>query len=372
MKKLQKDLKVALVYDRINKFGGAERVIIALKELFPDAPIYTLVANTDMASWARKYQIYPSFFNKWRFLQTRHEMLAPVAAIGFESFDFSGFDLVISITSSDAKAVITGINTKHICYCLTPTRYLWRMNKTYTKKPGFGILDKLAGFLFGKLVKSMQEKDYIYAQRPDEIISISREVQDRVRKYYKRESDVVYPPVNTDFFTLEDTRKDDYYLVVSRLVPYKKVDLVIKAFNKLGKKLIIVGKGSQLNRLRKMAKSNIKFVGDVEDTALRDYYQRAKALIFPQVEDFGIVPLEAQACGTPVVAFAKGGALETVVNNQTGVFFKKQSVDGIINAVLKLEKMKLSKDKCRDNAIKFENNEFIKNFSRQINKIDQI
>lgn len=368
MKKSLKDLKVAIVYDRINKFGGAERVLISLKELLPDAPIYTLVANLDKAKWASDFEIIPTFFNRLGFLQTRHEILAPIAALGFESFDFSNFDLVISVTSSDAKAIITGVNTKHICYCLTPTRYLWRMNKTYTNKPGFGKLDQFAKFVFEKLGQAMQEKDYIYAQRPDEFVSISKEVQSRVKKYYKRESEVIYPPVDTTFFTPDNSKREDYYLVVSRLVPYKKIGLVVEAFNKLGRKLVIIGSGSQMPALKAKAGKNITFLGEVDDKRLRDYYRKAIALIFPQVEDFGIVPLESQACGTPVIAFAKGGALETVIKNETGVFFNQQSVDGIIKAVLKLERMNWSKEICRMNAIKFEKSVFINSFSDFINK----
>jgi glycosyltransferase involved in cell wall biosynthesis len=209
----------------------------------------------------------------------------------------------------------------------------------------------------------------IFSARPDIYIAISKEVQKRIKDIYNRDSIVVYPPVNYDFFSNIDRQEDDYYLVVSRLVPYKKVSLVIKAFNKLGKKLVVVGNGSEKNRLRQMADDNITFAGQIDDNRLREYYAGAKALIFPQYEDFGITPLEAQSAGVPVIAFAKGGALETIVDKKTGIFFETQTSGAIMNAVKRFEKIRFNEADCRENAKKFDKKEFIKNFSDVLNTL---
>lgn len=354
--------RIAIVYDRVNKFGGAERVLCALRESISDQ-LYTLVYERKNAKWADKFVVKASIFNRVPFFRTRHELLAPVAAIGFESFDFAEYDLVISITSSDAKAIITRPGTVHICYCLTPPRYLWGMEDFYKKRPGFGIFSNLARGVFAGLINYMKESDTIYSSRPDAYIAISKEVQKRIKKIYHRDSQVVYPPVDYDFFSRAQRQKQDYYLVVSRLVPYKKVSLVIKAFNDLGLKLVIVGGGSERKRLEKMSKKNICFAGEVSDDKLRDYYAGAKALIFPQLEDFGITPLEAQATGTPVIAYGKGGALETIIEEKTGVFFDTQSSGAIMKAVKKFETLSFNEFDCKDNAKRFDNKYFVNRFT---------
>jgi glycosyltransferase involved in cell wall biosynthesis len=350
------NLKIALVYDRVNKFGGAERVLTYLHNLFPDAPIYTLVHSPKEARWARGIRVIPSFFQIFPFFRTRHELLAPLAPLAFESHDMSDFDLVISVTSADAKSVLVKPGTLHLCYCLTPTRYLWHLSE-YQTDWKMKIFPKF-------LQRLLKYIDFIAAARVDYMIAISREVQKRIHLYYRRPSSLVYPPVEDKFFSKSvlGANRGGYYLVVSRLIPYKKVDLVIATFNKLGLPLKIVGQGSQKKRLENMARGNIEFIADSTDSTLIDLYRRAKATIFPQEEDFGLVPLESMACGTPVIAYKKGGALETIVSGKTGVFFAHQSIRSLTKAIIDLESINIDPHDCRTQASNFSEQKFYKSF----------
>ncbi len=357
-------MKVALVYDRVNKFGGAERLLLALHHLFPDAPLFTLVYEPKTSEWAKDIQVVPTFLNKISFLRTKHEWLPPVAPLAFETLDLFSFDIVISITSSDAKSVLTKPNQLHICYCLTPTRYFWSGETEYKNDKKF----KLIPNFFKKYFRTV---DLLISSRPDEYIAISNEVKNRIKKYYNRESSIVYPPIEEKFYSdspIPLTDRDNY-LLVSRLVPYKKTSLAISAFNKLNKPLIIVGEGSELESLRRQAKENITFVGKIGDKQLIDYYRHAKAVIFPQDEDFGLVPLEAQACGTPVIAYGKGGALETVIHGKTGLFFNEQTEDSLMQAVLNFEKLKIKPEDCIQNAKRFNYQSFSKQFVDKVNRL---
>jgi glycosyltransferase involved in cell wall biosynthesis len=325
-------MKVALVYDRVNKFGGAERVLLALHNIFPEAPLFTLVYDSKSAPWAKPFKVYPTYLNKCRFLRNKHEWLAPFAAMAFETLDFKDYEVVISITSSDAKAVITKPGQLHICYCLTPTRYFWSGEEQYRK-------DKKIKLIPNRLRQYFRTTDLLLSKRPDQYIAISNEVKRRIQEYY---------------------HKRKYYLIVSRLVPYKKVDLAIQVFNTLKKPLIIVGSGSELINLKNSAGKTVRFVGSVDDTQLINLYKNAKAVIFPQEEDFGLVPLEAQACGTPVIAYGKGGALETVIKDKTGVFFEKQSAESLAKAIHRFEKLSLNPSDCHQNSLRFNSRSFKK------------
>lgn len=352
-------MKIALVYDRVNKNGGAERVLTTLHKIYPEAPLYTLVHNSESAPWSKNFNVVPTFFNQVRFFRTRHEILAPLAAMAFETFDFSGFDIVISVTSADAKAIVTKPQTLHICYCLTPTRYLWS-GRDYYRIPNI-------------LLNWAQKDDIVYASRPDAYLAISKEVQKRIKTYYKKDSEVIYPSINYDFFSKAKKTADDYYLLAGRLVSYKKPEIVIQAFNKLKRKLVIAGTGSELDQLKSIAGTTVSFVGEVSDEKLRDLYAGAKSVIFPQEEDFGLVPLEAQAAGTPVLAFAAGGALETVIDQQTGLFFDKQNADSIAEAVNSFEggKHRITNEKCQRQAARFNEDRFINEFSAKVNSLWQ-
>ena len=276
-------MKTAIVYDRVNKWGGAERVLVALHEIFPDAPLFTAVYNPKQAKWAKIFpNVIPTYLQKIPYLRDRHELLGTFTPMAFELFDFSEYDLVISVTSEAAKGIITTPPTRHICYCLTPTRYLYSGKKLYKKSPPKYLNFPLYEYISKPFLYYVGKWDGVAAQRPDDYVAISKEVQSRIKKYYKRDSVVIHPPVDTNKFKYNgNVKKKDSYLLVSRLVPYKKVDIAIEAFNELGKELIIVGKGSEEEKLKSKAADNIKFVGEVTDRKLARYYLEAKGLVFP-------------------------------------------------------------------------------------------
>ncbi len=353
-------MKTAIVYDRVNKWGGAERVLLALHELYPHAPLYTSVYDKAGAPWAKVFpSIKTSFLQKLPFAKSNHELLAPLMPAAFESFDFSEYDVVISVTSEAAKGVRTNSNTIHICYCLTPTRYLWSGYDEYIKGFPLKAVTK-------PVVNYLRKWDLNASKRPDVMIAISTEVQKRIQKYYCRDSQIIFPPVNSSLMYINEVKLEDkkYYLIVSRLVGYKKVDLAISAFNKLGYQLKIVGTGRELNKLKKMAGKNIKFLGHVPERNLPKIYNGSKALIMPQEEDYGIVALEAQNYGIPVIAYKKGGVLDTVIDGETGVFFKKQDQQALIEAILKFEKIKFDTANLVQNAKRFSKEQFSQNFAK--------
>ncbi|MBU0998552.1 glycosyltransferase [Patescibacteria group bacterium] len=348
-------MKIALVYDRVNKWGGAEQILLSLHEMFPNAPLYTSLFDSKNASWAKVFkEIKTSFLQKIPWARTRHEYLGTFMPIVFESFDFSNFDLVISVTSEAAKGILVKPPTKHIAIVLTPTRYLWSEYEVYFKNP-------ILKFVSYPFVSYLKKWDIIASQRPDKLVAISKEVKKRIFKYYKRDSEIIYPPVDlSKLIPLKELNniKKDYYLLVSRLVAYKKVDLAIKAFNRLGKKLIIVGGGTSERKLKKIAKKNINFLGIVELKNLTRLYQEARALIMPQEEDFGIVSIESQFLNTSVIAYQKGGSLDTVINRKTGIFFQKQTVDSLVSAVKEFEKQEFLEQDLLQNSKKFSKDVF--------------
>ncbi len=359
-------MKVALVYDRVNKWGGAERVLLSLHKIYPNAPLFTLVYNPQTASWAKDFKVIPSFLNQIAFFRSRHQYLSPIAALAFEMFNFDAFDLVISVSSEQAKSVITKPSTLHICYCLTPTRYLWQ-----SKSPAYANDWRLRA-IPDCMKNYLRTTDKYLSNRPDRYIAISNEIKKRIKSMYGHDSDVVYPGIDNRFFTTRlSTKRGDYYLVVSRLVSHKNIEMVINTFNKNKRQLYIVGQGEQFAQLKSVSKTNISFLGRVNDKKLVDIYSKAKALIFPQVEDFGLVALEAQACGTPVIAFAQGGALETVISNKTGIFFHDQTTCSLNEAINQFEQMspKINPIECRNNAKVFSEAQFIEQFHAKVEQI---
>ena len=351
-------MKVALVYDRVNKWGGAERVLLALHKLFPDAPLYTSVYNKKTAPWAKVFDVKTSFLQNFP-KSSSHELYATLMPLAFESFSFDEYDLVISVTSEAAKGIVTKPKTRHICYCLTPTRYLWSGYNEYFKGSIFRLLTK-------PVVSYLRIWDKIAAQRPDLFIAISKEVQGRIKRYYGRESVVVYPPIDTAFSALASSDKLDarhsYFLIVSRLVPYKRVDIAIRVFNKLKLPLKIVGVGLEEKYLESISGSTIEFLGNLTDKELVEYYRGCRALIFPGIEDFGLTILEAQSFGKPVIVFKDGGALETVIEGKTGMFFSKHSVESLSQAINQFNNIKFDPKDCIENAQKYSFEEFKKNF----------
>ena len=350
-------MKVAIVHDWLTIYGGSESIVRILHDMFPEAPIYTTVYDKkNMPADFAQMDIRPSFLQRYPFAKKKYTLYLPFMPRAFESFDLSEYDLVISSNTSCSKGVLTGARTLHICYCNTPMRYGWDFYHEYIREKG-----KLGKLLISCMMKKIRLWDRLSADRVDRFIANSHNVARRIRKHYGRTSYVIYPPVRTHMFTLGDRKpEEEYYLAVSRLVPYKRIDLLVEAFSILGLPLKIIGDGSEMKELKKKASSNIQFLGRLEDDMVLKYMQGAKAFLFPGEEDFGITPIEAQACGVPVIAYGRGGALETVVDGKTGLFFQEQTKESVMEAVKVFEKMVFQREAIADHAEKFSEERFRK------------
>lgn len=351
-------MKIALVCDFLTKFGGAQQVLLAMHELYPDAPIYCLLYDEKgtMGKFA-KGEIIPSGLQK-SVLHKRPKFLLPKFASAVEEFDLSSYDVVISSSDSFAHGVITKPATFHLCYCHTPMRYAWDWANEYLAENniGFGI----KGMAVRNIIHNLRIWDRVAADRVDHYLANSENVRARIAKYYRTDAEVLFPPVDLEGIKPSGKPYLDYYLIVSRIEPYKKIKLAVKAFKSLKQKLVIVGEGSDLNYLKSIASDNVEFVGAKYDQELYKYYQNAKAFIFPGEEDFGITPVESMAAGRPVIAFQKGGALETVIEGKTGIFFDEATGESLKVAVEQLEKDydKFSPEACRKQAELFSKKTF--------------
>ncbi len=337
-------LRVAIVHYWFVKFRGGERVAEALAEMFPQADLYTLVLDPDaLPPSLRGRNFTTSFLQNVPGIQRHYKKLLPLFPLALEQFNLDDYDLVISSESGAAKGVLTRPHTCHICYCHTPMRYIWDMYHQYRAKPGMG---RVARVVFSLSAHYMRLWDYAAAARVDYFVANSRNVAGRIGKHYRREATVINPPVAVCAGYISP-KVEDYYLVVGQLVDYKRVDLAIEACNRLRRPLRIIGEGDEFARLRSRAGPTVKFLGHLPDRELRENYARCRALLFPGEEDFGIVPVEAQSFGRPVIAFGRGGALETVVGgfatvprapeSSSGVFFAQQSADSLADAILSFE-----------------------------------
>lgn len=359
-------MKIALFHDYLVQYGGAERVLEKLMEIYPDAPIYTLLYHPkNLAPSFRlrlsKRKIFTSALQRFPFAKSHHRLYPLLMPYMVEQFDLSRFDLVLSDTTGFGKGLILKPETIHLCYCHTPLRYAWDDSQRYIKEYRHCFLVKP---LVRWGVHYLRLWDRQAAQRVDYYLTNSNFVKKRIQKYYQRHAQVVYPPIETK--KLKPSRQiKNYYLLVNRLVPYKKTQIVVEAFNQLKKPLIIVGKGPQERALRAIAQNNIKFVGNVYGASLKKLYANCKALIFPQEEDFGIAPVEVMASGRPVIAYRGGGALETVKEGINGIFFDEQTAKDLIKAVKKFEKQSFSLQKIKKSVEKFNDS----NFKTQIKKI---
>lgn len=341
-------MRVAITTDWLNSFGGAERVLIELHRMFPDAPIYTTVHDpTGLPEFMRKWDIRTSFLQRIPFARKRHQAFLPLMPLAFEEFDFSDYDLVFTTSSACAKGVITRPGVVNICYCYTPTRYLWDLYHDYTRKRQGRI------FIAG-MAHWLRMWDRMAADRVDHFLAISEEVAGRIRRHYRRDSEVIYPPVDVDRVAPNGREPEDFYLVVSRLVAYKRVDLAVEAANRLKKRLLVVGEGPERKHLASLAGPTVEILGHLDDERVADLYARCRALVFPGFEDFGITPVEAQAAGRPVVAYARGGAAETVIDGKTGVLFPAQRIEDLMIAIRRCEQTVFNPDVCRRNAERFD------------------
>lgn len=330
-------LKVALVHDWLVTMGGAERVLAVMAEMFPEAPLYTLVLDRkNLPPVLAQREIHTSIIQRLPLATKKYQTYLPFMPMAVEQFDLSEYDLVISSSHACAKGVITRPDTLHICYCHTPMRYSWEFYHEYLARERVGGLKRA---LILPLMNYLRIWDVISANRVDYFISNSKAVADRIWKHYRREAVVIHPPVETTYYQTNsfDAGRDDYYLVVSRLVGYKRIDMAVEAFNQLGYPLVIIGDGSQRSYLEKMARPNIRFLGRQPDDVVRHHLQHARAFVFPGEEDFGITPVEAQAAGCPVIAYGSGGVVDTVRDGQTGVLFSPQTVEALIQAIKRME-----------------------------------
>jgi len=351
-------VKVALVHDWLINYGGSERCVQAFSELYPEAPLYTSVWNEKRVTQFDQLEIIPSFLQKMPRAKKNYAFYLNLMPMAFERFDLSEYDVVLSSAHACAKGVVTLPQTLHICYCHTPTRYFWDFFHRYIEQPSyFGVFNALARSVAPYMLTFLRLWDRTAADRVDYFIANSHFIADRIRKYYRREAVVINPPVDVTDFQIAD-QVDDYYLLVSRLVPYKKVDIAIEAFNQLKLPLKVAGEGPEYKRLKQMAGSTIEFLGNVGETEKRDLMARAQAFIFPPEEDFGITPVEAMATGRPVVAFGRGGALETVIEGKTGVFFWEQTATALREAIQQLNQHQFEPKVIRNHAMQYDKSVF--------------
>jgi len=349
-----KNKKIAIVHDWLYAAGGAEVVLAKLLQMFPKADIYTMVdlLPKKHRDFLEGHQIYTSILQKYSFVAKNHKYFIPIMPYLVEQFDLSQYDLIISDSHFVAKGVITAPKQLHIAYIYSPVRYGWDMYFDYDKAGAFG--KGLKNLFMKRWLHKLRIWDFVSAQRADFLISSSKFIQKRVKKYWGRDSTLVYPAIEIDD-TIYCEKKQEYFVTLSRLIEYKKIDIMIEAFNELPqKKLIIIGEGRMKEKLQKISKSNITFTGYLPKNEAMEIVSKAKAFIFMAKEDFGIVPIEAQACGTPVIAYADGGAEETILKDKTGVFIEKQDKESLKEAILNFKIENFSPSVCR---------EFAKNFS---------
>lgn len=340
---------VAIVHDYLVDAGGAERVVEAFHEQYTDAPIYTSVFDprTTFPSF-RSIDVRTSFLQRLHVRKSNYKFFLPVFPLAFESLNLDNYDIILSSASAFAKGVVKPPKAVHICYCHTPARFAWRFHE-YMERDQLG---KPFRFPLSLLMHYLRRWDFAAAQRVDFFISNSCATSRRIQENYRRDSIVISPPVDVERFSVS-AETGDYYLVVSRLAPYKRIDIAIQAFNQLGLPLKIVGAGTDESRLRKMAGSKIEFLGHIPSEDLALLYARCRAVIFPGIEDFGIVPLEANASGRPVIAFAEGGALETIIPETTGIFFHEPTSDALARAIEQTDVTEFDPTAMRHHAEQF-------------------
>ena len=345
-------MKVALVHDYLNQMGGAERVVLALHEMFPDAPLYTSIYDPQRVDAAfQSIDIRTSFMQKFPLVKKHHQPFLPFYPFAMERLDLRGYDLVLSSSSAFAKGIITRPETMHICYCHTPMRWCWNYDE-YVEREHLGRIPRniLPFFISG-----LRVWDQTSSMRVDHFIANSPVVADRIRKYYRRDAVVIPPPVEVRRFTFDPiSQPENYFLIVSRFMPYKRIDLAIEACNQLQIPLVIIGSGRDEIRLKRLAGPSIRFMGRLSDQEVLYYYAHCRALILPGEEDFGITPLEAQASGRPVIAYAAGGALASIVENVTGTFFHKQSVESLVEVLASFDVQRYDPQTIYNHALEFD------------------
>ncbi|MCV9878022.1 glycosyltransferase family 4 protein [Brenneria izbisi] len=361
-----KNVNIGIVADWLVTYAGAERVIKDLLNIYPESELYAVVdyLSDDARGLFHDKRAITTFIQRLPGAKAHYQKYLPLMPLAIEQLDVSQHDIIISSSHAVAKGVLTGPDQLHISYIHSPIRYAWDLQHQYLRETGLdkGIKGKLARLLLHKI----RIWDYRTAHGVDHFIANSNFIARRIKKVYGRDADTIYPPVDIDRFTFQD-KKDDFYFTASRLVPYKRMDLIVEAFSYMpDRKLVVIGDGSEMKKVKSKASKNIEILGYQPNSIMLEYMQKAKAFVFAAEEDFGITPVEAQACGTPVIAFGKGGALETVrpfgVDKATGIFFEKQDVASIISAVEKFESihLQINPNHCRENALRFSSERFCK------------
>jgi glycosyltransferase involved in cell wall biosynthesis len=349
-------MKIALVHDYLAQDGGAERVLKAFHELWPEAPIFVLFHDRKKLTDFNNAPIQQSWISKMPFVSSHFQWYLPWMPQATEQYNLKNFDVVVSSSSAFAKGVIVQPGTLHISYCHTPARYLWTDPQEYVEELHY---NRLVKSILPRIIHRLRLWDKISADRVDFFIANSKTVEQRIRKYYRRESTVVFPPVDIHSFAVSP-HVENYFVAGGRLVPYKKLDIVIQAFNRLKLPLKIFGTGPELRKLQKMSKDNIEFLGRITEEEKKVLLQKAQAFIHPQLEDAGVTPLESLASGRPVIAYAQGGAMETITAELTGLFFKKQSWESLLHTVLSFKEKQWDGNVIRENSIKYSTDNFKK------------
>lgn len=343
-------MKLALVHDWLNQVGGAEDVLDTLVKLYPTSPLYTSIyAPQLMPAHYQQWDIRTLWLDQMPAIHNHHQPYLPLYPLAWGGLDLSDYDVVLSNKSGFCHGLQHDAETLHICYCLAPTRYIWQLD-AYIAREGLGTVAQMA---LRPLAAALRRWDYAAAQRVNHFIAISTEIQARIKTYYDRESVIIYPPVDTARFQPSSTI-EDYYLIVSRLIPYKRIDLAVQAATKLGLPLKIGGKGRDMERLRAMAGPTVEFLGYVPDEQLPDLMARCKAFLFPGLEDFGITPVQAQAAGRPVIAYGGGGALDTVIPGKTGELFDEMTVESLAAILRNFDVKRYNSSEIRAHALQFD------------------
>jgi len=373
-------MKIAVVHDWLITYSGAERVLEQILACFPQTDLFAVVDFFDdkQRVHLQNKKAVTTFIQKFPLAKKLCQAYLPFMPLAIEQLDLSKYDVIISNSHAVAKGVITGPDQLHISYVNSPIRYAWDLQHQYLKEAGLST--GLRSYIVRKTLHKMRIWDLRTANGVDCFVANSNFIAKRIWKVYRREAAVIYPPVDTNYFIPAIEKKDDFYLTVSRLTPYKKVGLIVKAFAKLPQqKLVVIGDGSQRQSIQKHITPNITFLGQQPTSVIKEYMQRAKAFVFAAEEDFGITPLEAQACGTPVIAYGKGGCLETICDvgvdvgnignkNSTGIFFTEQTEDSLLAAIEKFESLSIDPKNCRDNALRFSEEVFKVKFKEFVEK----
>ena len=348
-------MKKALIHDWFSTYAGAEKCVESFTDIWDDFEIYSLIdflSDTDRDKILKGKRAHTSFIQKLPFAKDKYRNYLPLFPLAIEQFDLSGYDVVLSSSHAVAKGVLTHSNQLHIAYVHTPIRYAWDLYHQYLRESG---LDRgLKGMLAKYFLHKIRLWDASTANRVDHYVANSRYIARRIKKTYGKPSDVIYPPVDVDKFTLREA-KEEFYLTASRMVPYKKIDLIVEAFSQTDKKLLVIGDGPDMAKIKSKAGKNVELLGFADDETMADLMGRAKAFVFAAEEDFGITPVEAQACGTPVICFGRGGARETVRDGESGLYFMEQNAKELLAAVAKFEQNydKFEPVKIRENSLKF-------------------